>query len=112
MANTALVQVRIEPGLKKEVDKILAENGLDAPTAIRMFFAKVRNSNGLPFQARNVCEVCEAAPRYNRTTLRAIKESEKILKHPERYKSYDSAEEMSRDILGDKRYEEIHSQAD
>jgi DNA-damage-inducible protein J len=50
--NTALVQVRVEPKLKAEVESILNDNGLDIPTAVRMFFTKVRLVQGLPFEVR------------------------------------------------------------
>lgn len=52
MANSVLVQVRVEPELKREVEAILADNGLDLPTAIRMFMAKVRMVRGIPFDVR------------------------------------------------------------
>lgn len=37
--------------------------------------------------------------KYNSDTLVAFQEAEKIRKHPEKYKSYSSAEAMFKDIL-------------
>ena len=49
MANTALVQAKIDPELKKEAEKRFSRFGLDSATAIRMFFAKVVQTNRMPF---------------------------------------------------------------
>lgn len=38
---------------------------------------------------------------YNLETLKAMKESEDILTNPSKYKSYNSAEEMTSDILAE-----------
>ena len=49
MANTALVQAKIDPELKKEAEKRFSHFGLDSATAIRMFFSKVVQTNRIPF---------------------------------------------------------------
>jgi len=49
MANTALVQAKIDPKLKKEAEKRFSLFGLDSATAIRMFFSKVVQTNRIPF---------------------------------------------------------------
>ncbi len=49
---TELVQARIDSDLKDSVARILGENGLDIPTAIRMFFAKIEHVGGIPFDVR------------------------------------------------------------
>ena len=67
-SNTALIQVRVEPELKEDVEDILNDNGLDIPTAIRMFFAKIRRVRGLPFEVRT----------YSAETLAAFEEAELI----------------------------------
>jgi DNA-damage-inducible protein J len=51
MAATALVQARVAPELKADVEGILNQIGLDIPTAIRMFFSRIRYDHGLPFAA-------------------------------------------------------------
>jgi len=43
------VHIRVDGKLKKRVQKILKEMGLDMSTAIRMFFIKIVLVNGLPF---------------------------------------------------------------
>jgi len=50
MANTALVQAKVEPELKAEVEKYLNDFGLDISTAIRIFFKKIVQEEGMPFR--------------------------------------------------------------
>ena len=49
MAATALVQAKVEPELKSEVEKYFAEFGMDTSTAIRMFLKKVKQTRSIPF---------------------------------------------------------------
>ena len=49
MAATALVQAKVEPELKSEVEKYFAEFGMDTSTAIRMFLKKVAQTRSIPF---------------------------------------------------------------
>ena len=62
----ALVQARVDADLKRDVDTVLQENGLDIPTAIRMFMAKIVQVDGIPFDVR----------AYNAETLRAMEDVE------------------------------------
>jgi addiction module RelB/DinJ family antitoxin len=43
------IQVRIDEDLKKRVEKILADMGLDIPTAIRIYFMKMADTESIPF---------------------------------------------------------------
>ncbi|GHV02181.1 hypothetical protein AGMMS49521_3570 [Campylobacterota bacterium] len=74
MSNTALIQAWIEPEPKNDVDAILCANGLDIPTAIRMFFAKVHQVGGIPFDIRGAnaepLTVMEEANKVPQWTLR------------------------------------------
>ncbi|UTC74922.1 type II toxin-antitoxin system RelB/DinJ family antitoxin [Treponema sp. OMZ 792] len=53
MANTTLVQFRVDEALKDEVTNIYKHYGLDLPTAIRIFMKKTVAVNGLPFDLRD-----------------------------------------------------------
>lgn len=46
---TKNLQVRLDDKLKKKAEHIFQEIGLDTPTAIRVFFAKVVAIGGIPF---------------------------------------------------------------
>ncbi|TSC60682.1 MAG: DNA-damage-inducible protein J [Candidatus Peregrinibacteria bacterium Greene0416_62] len=43
------IQVRLDERLKKRVEKIFADIGVDTPTAVRMFFMKVAATGEIPF---------------------------------------------------------------
>ncbi|MDD7015118.1 MAG: type II toxin-antitoxin system RelB/DinJ family antitoxin [Spirochaetales bacterium] len=53
MANSSLVQVKIDAETKTNVTKIYESLGLDLPTAVRIFFKKSIAVGGLPFELRN-----------------------------------------------------------
>ncbi len=67
MSKTAIVNTRIEPKLKNEVENIFAQLGLTTTQAVTLFFAHVKNYRGLPFELR--------LP--NETTQRAIEQARK-----------------------------------
>jgi DNA-damage-inducible protein J len=90
MGNTALVQARVEPDIRDAVDSILADNGLDIPTAIRIYFAKILRVGGIPFDVRT----------YNAETIAAMEEANRISRDPNA-KSYASFAEMVADLDSD-----------
>lgn len=63
---TADVRLRVEPKLKNEVVRILADHGLELSIAIRIFFKQVVAQQGLPFEVR----------RPNAKTLAAMKRAQ------------------------------------
>jgi len=50
--NQALLQVRVDRGLKEQTAAIYDAIGIDLPTAIRMFFKRTVMVGGLPFEGR------------------------------------------------------------
>lgn len=62
MAKTAMVRARIEPELKEQVEAVLSQVGLTASQAITLFYKRVADQQGIPFELR--------IP--NRETLEAI----------------------------------------
>ena len=48
----ALLQVRVDRGLKEQTAAIYDAIGIDLPTAIRMFFKRSVMVGGLPFEGR------------------------------------------------------------
>lgn len=67
MAKTAMVQARIEPELKSEVEKILRSLGLNTTYAISVFFKQIKLHKGIPF----------AVEIPNAETRKAIEDSRK-----------------------------------
>jgi DNA-damage-inducible protein J len=90
MRNTALIQARVEPELKNEVDSILSDNGLDIPTAIRIFLAKIRQVGGIPFEIRT----------YNADTISAMNEARQI-SHDANVRTYNNFAEVMAEIDSD-----------
>ena len=64
---TKSIQVRMDDRLKKRVEKVLAELGIDVPTAVRMFFAQVATTGGIPFSLAGTSE-----DRYSERSLRML----------------------------------------
>jgi addiction module RelB/DinJ family antitoxin len=52
MAKTTLLRARVDIDRKKRAEKILGRYGLTPAQAINVFYAKVTESNGLPFDLR------------------------------------------------------------
>jgi len=52
MPKTMIVQARIEPELKRDVELVLKSVGLTPTQAISLFYRQVKLQQGLPFQVR------------------------------------------------------------
>ena len=52
MAKTTLLRARVDSGRKSRAEKILGRYGLTPAQAINVFYAKVAETNGLPFDLR------------------------------------------------------------
>ena len=50
MAKEATVRARIEPKLKESAEEILKKLGLNATTAITIFYSQITLRRGLPFE--------------------------------------------------------------
>ncbi|MCP5103169.1 MAG: type II toxin-antitoxin system RelB/DinJ family antitoxin [bacterium] len=66
MAGTAPLRVQLEAKLKSEVEDIFRTLGLSAADAITLFYRKVKNSRGLPFDINTP----------NEETLRVMRETD------------------------------------
>jgi DNA-damage-inducible protein J len=52
MSKTATIRTRIEPGLKNEVENILAQLGLTASETVQLLYRQIQMQRGLPFDVR------------------------------------------------------------
>ena len=89
MAN---VNVRIDADIKRNAERVFANLGVSASTAINMFYKQVIRTNSIPFELK--------ADIPNKETIKALKEAEKIEKNNTE-KSFHSADELMRDLLKD-----------
>ena len=90
--STAKLQIRMDRRLKEAADEVFAEIGLDATTAVRLFFTKVAQTRSIPFRLKAEPEF---SPEAEARILAAFEES----KDPANLsKPYSDIAEMFRDI--------------
>lgn len=92
-SNTTNLNVRVDSTLKKESDMLFKDLGLNMSTAINMFLTQCVKTSSIPF---NISE-----PKPSRQLKRALKEAERIAKHPGRYKKYDNIDDLFKDLDSD-----------
>jgi len=90
MAKTTTMNIRIEPKLKAEVEEILRDLGMNIADAVTIFFKQIVLTDSIPLQIKR--------PRFNKETLEAIKEADKIMENPEKYKTYNDVYEILEEI--------------
>jgi len=49
---TAIINARVKPELKNDVEKILAQLGISTTQAITMFFEQIKLNRGIPFELK------------------------------------------------------------
>ena len=94
MAKTTTMNIRIEPELKKEAEEILKDLGLNIADAVTIYFKQIVLTDSIPLEIKR--------PKFNKETLEAIDEADKIMEHPEKYKNYNNVYEMVEDIDNEK----------
>ncbi len=62
---TAIINARVKPQLKNEVESILSQLGITTTQAITMYFEQIKLSNGIPFSL--------TVP--NKETIKAMKDA-------------------------------------
>lgn len=68
--------ISIKKDFKEELEKILAQMGLDIPTAARIFFTKVINTKSIPFQIESTTTENGLNKELEAQILKAEKEEE------------------------------------
>lgn len=74
---TTMVHVRMDAELKAQAEAALSSMGLNMSVAVNALARQILHQGKLPFELYAV----------NSETQAALKESEDILKHPEKYRS-------------------------
>ena len=90
MTQSAQIQVRIDPKIKAEAQKVLEASGLSLSTAIKMLFFQTVQLKRLPLEIRDENGF---TLQQQKDLIESIQECEKSTK------GYSSAEEMHEDIL-------------
>lgn len=87
------VNIRMNPELKKQFEAFCKDMGLTMTTAINLFVKKTVREYRIPFEI--------GAEQPNQETLDANNEIKYLKAHPAEGKTYTSAKELRKDILGD-----------
>lgn len=90
---TTNINVRVDSELKQEAEALFDDLGLNMSAAITMFLKSAVSHDGIPF------DVKRAVP--NEQTKAALAEYEDMKNHPEKYKRYDSFDDLMNEVLND-----------
>lgn len=94
MAKSDTLNIRIEPELKKQVEKTLNDLGMNIADAVTIFLKQVVMTDSIPFLIKK--------PKFSKETLAAIAEANEILEDSENYKSYNNIHDMIEEIDNEK----------
>ena len=90
-SNSTNLNIRVDSNLKKDAEDLFKRLGLNLSSAINVFLTQSVREQAIPF------EIHEDRP--NKKLLKALKEAEKMQKHPEKYKGYHNVDELFEDLL-------------
>lgn len=90
MAKTSSMHIRVDPKVKKDVEKILNTLGMTTTEAINIYLKQIILTSGIPFEIKT--------PQFSGEMLEAIKEAYEIEKHPENHKAFESVEDFMEDL--------------
>ena len=72
------------------MEEILNDLGMNISEAITIYFKQIVLTDSIPLEIKR--------PKFNKETIEAIKEANKIMEKPENYKSYNNVYEMIEDL--------------
>ncbi len=90
MAKTANINIRIEPDVKHNAEALFGSFGISITDAINIFLRTSIMEGGFPFAIKQ--------PSYNIETLAALAEARDILSGKVQTKTYNSPEELLKDL--------------
>ena len=90
MAKTATLNIRTDPIIKAQAEKIYQAFGITLTDAVNIFLRKSIMEGGLPFDMKQ--------PRYNTETEAAMQEARTIMNGQTSVKTYRSAGDLFREI--------------
>lgn len=90
---TTNINVRIDNELKQEAEALFNDLGLNMSAAITMFLKSAVSHDGIPFDVKRTIP--------NEQTKVALAEYVDMRNHPEKYKRYDSFDDLMNEVLND-----------
>ncbi len=94
---TASTKIKVDSKLKKDAAALFSGLGLSLSDAVSIYLRQCVIRNGIPFSVAYP-ENAEPELKPTRRFKAAVREAEKIAKHPERYKGYTDLDEMWKDL--------------
>lgn len=80
--------ISIDADVKAKAQELFADFGLDLSTAINIFLRQSIRENCIPFSIQREVP--------NADTIAAMREADDMVKHPERYETYHSMDELKK----------------
>lgn len=80
--------ISLDADVKAKAQELFADFGLDLSTAINIFLRQSIRENCIPFSIQREVP--------NADTIAAMKEAEDMVKHPERYETFDNMADLMR----------------
>ena len=90
MQKISNINIRVNDDLKKQSSDLFEYFGMSLSQAITLFLKQAVNTSSIPFEIK--------APQFSDEMMESIKEADEMKKHPEKYKSYTSVEELMENI--------------
>lgn len=87
---TTNINVRVDTELKQSAETLFSDLGLNMSTAITMFLKSAVSNEGIPFDVKRV--------KPNAETRAALAEYEEMKNDPNKYKRYDTFEELMQEV--------------
>lgn len=87
------VSVKVDDDIKEAAEALFRDHGLTMSQAIRFFLRAVVKEKSILYEVESY--------NFNEETREALAEAKEMEKHPERYKTYNSVEEMMKDLESD-----------
>lgn len=82
--------ISLDSEVKVKAQELFADFGMDLSTAINIFLRQSIRENCIPFSIRREVP--------NADTIAAMKEAEDMVAHPEKYKTFDSMNDLIREL--------------
>lgn len=92
--STTLINFRLDTKLKKKLEALCEELGMNMTTAFTIFAKKMVREHGIPFWVNAKSYEIEEP---NETTIKAFEEGERLLSDPNS-KTYNSSEELFEEL--------------
>lgn len=87
----AIINIRIDSDIKQSAEAVFKKIGITPTMAITLFYYQVIRTNSIPFELK--------AELPNETTIKAINEIDKMKQNPDKYKTFNNADELIEETL-------------